>query len=251
MARRDPDFGRVPPIENSTVGWSYSAFTDAAYFEDYDFDTADWTVNEVYATHLSEDFYADIRLQRVPDARAVSHRPAPLKTRRIQQAVTLPNARGARLFRSRRLGARCATTGSLIGVHRDMNSSDTLRGVLGYVFGYEGTKTHAERRIELAKAVHHRAACIVVTPYLGLRADLTDYDRSDGPRRWSRLSPEPDEQLLFAATPIAAIDVRWPLMASNWLRSPPAGAHCAAGLSRQRHDGGRRHQRQRAQFRAR
>lgn len=202
--------GEFRPIENWTVGWSYSAFTDAAYFEDYGFDTADWKVNEVYATHLSEDFYADIRLQQfLKLGQFVTDQSA--EDAQNQQAATLPNARGAGYFDLGEWG-QVRATGSLLGVHRDMKDAFAYGGK-PYVFGYEGTKTHASAEVSWQKPFITGGG-IVATPYLGLRADITDYNQGDGADLGIGL-PEPDDQLLFEATPIAAIDVRWPLIASN------------------------------------
>jgi LPS-assembly protein len=51
---------------------------------------------------------------------------------------------------------------------------------------------------------------MVATPYLGIRGDVTNYD--DGA---TSTVGEPSDELLFNATPVAAMDVRWPLLASN------------------------------------
>ncbi|KQW80459.1 hypothetical protein ASC89_10340 [Devosia sp. Root413D1] len=200
--------GRFQPIADWTVGWSYSAFTDAAYFDDYDFSTADWVTNEVYATHLSSDFYADLRLQEflklgqygtikgADDAQA-------------QQALAVPNARGAGYFDLGDWG-QVRANGNLLGVQRDLDSAATY-GTKDYVFGYEGSKTHASGELVWQNQIIASGG-VVVTPYLGLRADVANYDSGD-----ALTAGEPSEQFLFAATPIAAVDFRWPLFAANGL----------------------------------
>lgn len=208
--------GRFEPVADWTVGWSYSAFTDAAYFDDYDFSTADWVTNEVYATHLSNDFYADLRVQEflklgqfgtIADADAAQ----------AQQALALPNARGNGYFDLGDWG-QVRANGNLLGVHRDENSArgypDPLLGV-PYVFGYEGTKNHASGELSWQNQLIAPSG-VVVTPYLGLRADITNYDSGSQGNPPVGL-PEPADQFLFAATPIAAVDFRWPLFASNGL----------------------------------
>ena len=58
--------GEFTPVQDWTVGWSYTAATDAGYLIDYhvrDPDQKDVT-NEVYATRLTRDDYFDIRLQQ-------------------------------------------------------------------------------------------------------------------------------------------------------------------------------------------
>ncbi|MCW5721884.1 MAG: LPS-assembly protein LptD, partial [Devosia sp.] len=56
--------GSFAPLENWTAGWSYTAFTDAAYLGDYRLTTDKSAVNQIYATHLTERTYLDIRLQQ-------------------------------------------------------------------------------------------------------------------------------------------------------------------------------------------
>lgn len=208
--------GRFEPIADWTVGWSYSAFTDAAYFDDYDFSTADWVTNEVYATHLSSDFYADVRLQeflRLGQYGTV----AAADLAQSQQAATLPNARGNGYFDLGDWG-QVRANGNLLGVYRAENSAlrypDIVLGT-PYVFGYEGTKTHASGELSWQNQIIAPGG-VVVTPYLGLRADITNYDSgSIGNPVFG--DPEPGDQFLFAATPIAAVDFRWPLFAANGL----------------------------------
>lgn len=205
--------GRFEPIADWTVGWSYSAFTDAAYFDDYDFSTADWVTNEVYATHLSNDFYADVRLQeflRLGQYATILG----ANDAQDQQALTVPNARGAGYFDLGDWG-QVRATGNLLGVQRDKGSSDLYAGI-PYVFGYEGRKTHASGELSWQNQIIAPGG-VVVTPYLGLRTDISNYDDGSSPVDPVFGDPEPADQFLFAATPIAAVDFRWPLFAANGL----------------------------------
>lgn len=207
--------GRFQPIADWTVGWSYSAFTDAAYFDDYDFSTADWVTNEVYATHLSSDFYADVRLQEFLKLGQYLNDFSADQAQN-QQAATLPNARGNGYFDLGDWG-QVRANGNLLGVYRAEDSLQTFAGV-PYVFGYEGNKTHASGELSWQNQIIAPGG-VVVTPYLGLRADVTNYDNGaagfdDGPGGYPT---EPADQFLFAATPIAAVDFRWPLFATNGL----------------------------------
>ncbi|OEO31330.1 hypothetical protein VW23_016730 [Devosia insulae DS-56] len=204
--------GRFQPIADWTVGWSYSAFTDAAYFDDYDFSTADWVTNEVYATHLSTDFYADLRVQEFLKLGQYGTIAA-ADLAQSQQAATLPNARGNGYFDFGDWG-QVRANGNLLGVYRAENSS-ALYGGIPYVFGYEGAKTHASGELSWQNQIIAPGG-VVVTPYLGLRADITNYDSGDLGNPVVG-DPEPAEQFLFAATPIAAVDFRWPLFAANGL----------------------------------
>src|SRR5690606_13251835 len=80
-----------------------------------------------------------------------------------------------------------------------------------YVFGYEGTKVHAM----LEGSWQNRyilPAGLVATPYLGLRADASWYERTASPLPADYATPAGEVSLL-EATPIAAMDLRWPLIA--------------------------------------
>ncbi|MBN9316242.1 MAG: LPS-assembly protein LptD [Devosia sp.] len=198
--------GKFEPVKTWTVGWSYSKFSDAAYLDDYRFDTSDWTVNEIYATHLSADFYGDVRLQEFLKLGQFDS-DADAREAQDQQALTAPNARGAGYFDLGDMG-QIRANGSLLGVYRDEDAIEKYNGVT-YALGYEGQKTHASGEVSWQKQIV-TAGGMVATPYLGVRADIANYDRGD-----ALTMGEPGDQYLFTATPIAAIDVRWPLIASN------------------------------------
>jgi LPS-assembly protein len=204
--------GRFEPVADWTVGWSYSAFSDAAYFDDYDFNDDDWVTNEAYATHLSRDFYADLRVQEFLKLGQYGTNAA-ADLAQSQQAATLPNARGAGYFDLGDWG-QVRANGNLLGVYRAENSS-ALYGGVPYVFGYEGSKTHASGELSWQNQIIAPGG-VVVTPYLGLRADIANYD-SGSLGNPVVGDPEPADQFLFAATPIAAVDFRWPLFAANGL----------------------------------
>lgn len=199
--------GEFVPAPTFTVGWSYSKFSDAAYLDDYDFDTDDWVVNEVYATHLSSDFYADVRLQEFLRLDQFDN-DTQAQIAQDQQALTAPNARGSGYFDLGDYG-QLRANGNLLGVYRDEDAFEVYPGPVAYALGYEGSKTHASGELSWQKQVITGGG-IVATPYVGVRADVTSYDPGD-----AISLGEPDEQLLFEATPIAAIDIRWPLIAHN------------------------------------
>ncbi len=194
--------GRFVLPADWSAGWSYTTFTDAAYLGDYDFDKSGKVVNELFATHLSDDYFADIRMQEyllLGDTITSANQ--------NEQALALPNARGDGYFD---LGAhgQVHLSGNLLGIARDADSAATF-GAVPYVFGYEGDKLHATGEASWQNP-YVGPGGIVATPFLGLRADVASYD--DG----ALATPgEPTDELLFAATPLAAIDVRWPMMAIN------------------------------------
>lgn len=192
--------GRFTPIETWTAGWSYTAFTDAAYLKDYDFTDAGTLVNEAYATHLSTDHYADIRVQDF-----LSLGPNVTEVQQDRQATTLPNARYESVTELGGDMGRVEASAGLLNLHRKADQVIT-RGGVDHVLGLAGTKTH----LDVEAAWHKQFIApggVLVTPYLGLRADAALYDGES-------LNPvAPADQTLLSATPIAAMDVRWPLMA--------------------------------------
>lgn len=191
--------GSFTPIADWTVGWSYTAFTDAAYLVDYNLTTAKSSVNEVYATHLTDDTFIDARLQQfnlLGDVTAAEQgrQGQALPTVRFEHVQDLDPGMG-----------RIEISGRLLGVHRDSDSTSTVNGV-PYVFGYVGNKQHASFQAGW-QTQWIGGGGFVATPYLGGRADVAYYDGT---------SPIlPGATTLWSATPIAAMDVRFPLAASD------------------------------------
>lgn len=187
-----------------TAGWSYTAFSDAAYLGDYDFndddddDDQDTLINEVFATHFSDDVYADIRMQQYLVLGDYT------ESDQDMQGRALPNARVAGYFD---LGAsgQVRTSGSLLGVHRAAEDSDSFGGV-PYVFGTEEQKLHATAEASWQNR-YITSAGLVATPYLGARFDAAS------------LAGTSVDATLLTATPIAAIDLRYPMIAIGGLDS--------------------------------
>lgn len=198
-------YGHFRVAEDWTAGWNYTVFTDAAYLDDYDFSNAGRVINEVYATHLSDDFFVDVRLQEFKQLGDVT------EATQNQQALSVPNARSSSYLD---LGAngQVRLDATMIGVLREENSYFSYGGV-PYVFGYEGQKFHGTAEASWQNQ-YILPGGLVATPFLGIRGDITNYDdgtEGDPPAGMA----EPLDELLFNATPIAAMDVRWPLMATN------------------------------------
>jgi len=190
--------GRFVPFEDWKAGWSYTAFSDAAYLIDYKLQTSKNVVNEVYATHLSDDFYLDVRLQQFNLLGNVT----PLQQQ--QHARAVPSIRAAHYLDLEDMG-QVAFEARVLGIQRGADSTATYNGV-PYIFAYQENKVHAT--IEASwQNQYILPAGIVATPYLGLRGDAAYYDGS------SPLLAGPIS--LFEATPIAAIDFRWPVIAMN------------------------------------
>jgi LPS-assembly protein len=95
---------------------------------------------------------------------------------------------------------------------RELDSFSSTGGV-PYVFGYEQTKAHAT--FEAAwQDQYILPGGLVATPYLGARLDAGSFTRTGGPLGAPYPTPAGSVSLL-EATPIAAMDIRWPLVAVN------------------------------------
>jgi LPS-assembly protein len=193
--------GEFRPIEDWKVGWSYTAFTDAAYLIDYRMSTAKSSVNEVYATHVTDDTFIDARVQQFNLLGNVT------AADQGKQGQALPALRYEHIEELAPGLGRIEISARLLGVRRDLDSATDINGV-PYTFGYSGNKQHASFQAGW-QTQWIGAGGFVATPYLGGRADVAYYDGS------SALPAAPGETTLWSATPIAAMDVRFPMAAND------------------------------------
>lgn len=187
--------GTFTPTEEWTLGWSYTAFTDPGYLPDYDI-ASGTARNQVYAQYLDTDTFADIRVQQfVP----LGNRPTEAAFERIldQQALTHPNAVIDHVVDLEGDAGRVELSGRLLGLTRALD--DTSHG---FVHGYEGQSVHAMMQASWSNQ-YIVPGGLAVSPYVGLRGDAASYDGASAPAA----------QSLFSATPIAALDIRYPLLA--------------------------------------
>lgn len=198
--------GVFKPAKDWTVGWSYTAFTDAGYLVNYKLQSSKNVVNEVYATYLTRDLYFDIRAQQF---NLLGENVTPLQ--QDQHTRAIPRIEAASYHDLGEFG-RVDLSGELIGIQRGVDSTATYAGV-PYVFAYEQNKIHAT--LEAAwQNQYILPAGIVATPYVGLRLDAANFTRTNPPLPAPYPTPASDISLL-EATPIAAMDIRWPLVAVN------------------------------------
>lgn len=191
--------GQFTPMEKWSVGWSYTAFSDAAYLEDYRLTADKSTINQVYATHLTDETYLDIRLQQFNLLGNYT------QAQQDQQGRNLPVVRFSHVLDLDEDWGRITFDGQLLHVNRGADATANVNGV-PYVFGYEGNKTRASLQAGW-ETQWIAPGGLVFSPYAGGRADFAYYDGS---------SPLlPGQASLISATPIAAIDVRYPLIANN------------------------------------
>lgn len=194
--------GTFVPLKDWTVGFSFTTFTDAAFLEDYYFTDSKNSVNEIYATYLTDDYYADVRIQKFNALGNVTW------AEQEKQVQTLPNAKAASYTDLGEWG-QIRTTTRLMGIERGADSTATYGGV-PYVLGYQENKVHGSIEASWQKQ-YVTPVGVVATPYLGLRGDYASYDGA------SALSPTPVS--LLSATPIAAMDIRFPFVAIDGLDS--------------------------------
>jgi len=193
--------GSFTPIKDWNAGWSYLAFSDPGFIPDYQLTGFD-TINDVYAQYLSANSFFDARVQ---EFKALGNISPAIQDR---QGSTVPLVR---LDRVEELGndlGQVAISGNFIGVNRKLDHSATV-GLIPYIYGYRGNKYHA-----MLEATWSRQwiapGGFVLTPYLGGRIDMSGYDGA------SALLPA---STLFSATPIAALDIRFPLIALDGANS--------------------------------
>ena len=200
--------GKFVPKEDWTVGWSYAVFSDNAFLPDYELDEAESSANQVYANYMTQPTWFDARIQRFNrlgnyDATDDAKQGMNIPKIEVEHVYDLPPGLG-----------RVHLTGELLGVHRALDQTGGAYGAgnVPYVPGYEGTKLHGmlegawENQVILPGG-------LAATPYLGLRLDGASYDRTAGPL--PAPYPTQPDAILLSATPIAALDLRYPLMATS------------------------------------
>ncbi|VAW15918.1 Outer membrane protein Imp, required for envelope biogenesis / Organic solvent tolerance protein precursor [hydrothermal vent metagenome] len=187
--------GAFTPAKDWNAGWSYLAFSDPAFIPDYQLAGFD-TINDIYVQKFSANSFFDARVQEFKVLGNVSG------AVQDQQGSTLPLVRLNRVEQLANDFGQVAINANLIGVNRKLDHSATI-GAVPYLYGYQGNKYHAMVEASWSKQSIVPGG-LVMTPYLGGRIDISGYDGA------SALLPA---STLFSATPIAALDIRFPLIA--------------------------------------
>jgi LPS-assembly protein len=159
--------GEFRPITDWTVGWSYTAFTDAAYLTDYRLAIGKSTVNQVYAQHLTGDTFLDARLQQFNQLGEVS------AASQGQQGANLPVVQFEHVEDLGPGNGRIDISAKLLGVRRELDARAEANGV-PFIFGYAGNKQHLSAQAGW-QTQWSGAGGFVATPYLGGRADVAYY----------------------------------------------------------------------------
>ncbi len=192
-------YGEFTPIEDWKFGWSYTTFSDAAFLTDYNIPIQRSATNEIYAEYLSKEKYANIRVQDYVLLGNYN------QVAQNMQANAVPNIQYEQIFDLADNNGTITLSGNILGVNRLADSSKNINGV-PYIFGYQGNKIHANFAASWKKQIITTNG-LSLTPYLALRADGSYYDGAS--------SLNPTAVQTFSLTPIAAIDLRYPLIARN------------------------------------
>jgi len=187
--------GSFVPAENWNMGWSYLAFSDPAFIPDYKLVGFD-SINDIYAQYLDDKTFFDARVQEFVVLGNV------LPASQQQQGKTLPQIQLNLIEDLPDQMGQIEINGNLLGVSREADQTSVLGGV-PYIYGYEGNKVRATLEAIWSRQMVAPGG-LLITPYLGARIDAASYDGA---------SPLIGASSLFSATPIAALDIRFPLMA--------------------------------------
>ncbi len=196
--------GEFNPTKDWTLGFAYAAFSDSHYFSDYELATRRAAINEIYATQLTDDTYVDARLQQFNQLENDD-------AARERQGIALPNLRVERTFTLAPGAGRVQVEARMLGIYRERDYSVSINGV-DYDYGYAGTRLHG-----MAQASWQNqwiAGGAVVTPFAGVRVDAASYERGTG-ITFDPASQPPVDGTLLGLTPIAALDIRYPLVARS------------------------------------
>ncbi len=191
---------RFQPVEDWEVGGSYAVFSDFAYLDDYRQPRGNADVNELYGRHLTSDTFLDARLQQFNPLGNYS------EIERERLGAVLPFIRFERRFKLPDGGGQFDIESRLLGVYRARDSQGVINGV-SYQHGYAGQRVHGMAQASWQNQIIAGGA--VVTPFAGLRVDGAYYDGG------SAVVGAPAAGELFGATPIAALDVRYPMAARS------------------------------------
>lgn len=182
------------PSKEWKFGAAYSLLSDRAYLRDYILPTRESSINHVSAQYLTPQTFADARVQEfvvLGDATQADQN---------KQGVNLPVVEAHHIQELGDGWGQVEVSGTVQNVSRAADSTSTANGVT-YVEGFAENKAHGTVTVGWRSEIATDLG-LVFTPYVGLRADVASYDGG------SALMP--GARQLFTATPIAALDVRYP-----------------------------------------
>ncbi|MCD7060830.1 LPS-assembly protein LptD [Pelagibacterium xiamenense] len=200
--------GTFEPTEDWTLGWSYTAFTDPGFLPDYDIDDGTKR-NEVYAEYLTAQSWANIRFRQYVPLGSKSTRWASwdeYEAAQDRQAFVAPFAEGEHVVDLGAGSGEVIFSGTMTGIARGLDHESGVFDGEQYAYGYAGNAWHLSGEAGWTETWIAPGG-VTVSPYAGGRLDLAYYDGG------SSAAGAPGEETRFTATPIAALDVRYPLLA--------------------------------------
>lgn len=187
---------RFTPSKEWKFGAAYSILSDRAYLRDYLLPVRESDINQAFATYLTPHSFADIRVQEFNVLGNAT------QANQNTQGMNLPRIEASHIQELDDSWGRIEVSGTLQNVSRAANATTTVNGVT-YVTGVAENKLHGTAEIAWQKQWATPWG-VLFTPYLGVRGDVASYDGG------SALLP--GARQLFTATPIAALDVRYPFV---------------------------------------
>lgn len=182
------------------AGVQASTFSDRAFPTDYTIARREgsFATQRVFATQLTDDTSIDARAEYYVGlgnggVSAESSQGQVLPSITGHHVASAPNGFGEFLL-----------DGQLIRITRDADTSSTVGGT-EYVQGFAGEKTHAMVRAAW-RDQWTMPGGVLISPYIGVRGDIAQYDGASGH------ADAPAAAITHGITPIAALDVSWPLM---------------------------------------
>ncbi len=191
------------PTENLTIGGAYTLFSDRSFLTDYDVGNREgsYAVNRVYGTYLDRDSYIDGRVEQyvgLGESGAANE---------ARQALIAPKIEANHVQQLADDWGEVRLSGKLIHLERADDHATTVNGT-PHVFGFEGAKSHLTIEAGWSKQWVAPGG-LLIAPYLGARADVAQYDGASG------YAGAPAADIVYSTTPIAALDVSWPLVGTD------------------------------------
>lgn len=185
------------------AGAQASTFSDRSFPVDYSIARREgsFATQRVFATQLTDDTYIDARAEYYV---GLGNSGA---TNESKQGQVLPSITGRYVAEAPNGAGEFIFDGQLTRITRNADASSSVGGT-EYVDGFAGEKTHG--MVQAAwRDQWIMPGGVLVSPYLGVRGDLAQYDGASG------LASAPPASVSHSFTPIAALDVSWPLMAKS------------------------------------
>ncbi|GLQ18148.1 LPS-assembly protein LptD [Maritalea porphyrae] len=183
-----------------TAGVQASTFSDRSFPVDYTKGRreGDYATQRIFATQLTDNAYLDARAEYYV---GLGESGATIES---QQGQVLPSIAGHHVTSAPNGFGEFLLDGQLIRITRDADTSSTVGGT-EYVQGFAGEKTHA--MVQAAwRDQWTMPGGVLISPYIGVRGDISQYDGASGH------ADAPAAAVTHSITPIAALDVSWPLM---------------------------------------